>query len=102
MKRPLAILITVAVFLLYGIPSFLFCFFGAQMALGSTNPYYRAGFEAGSNGMSADIILPIALGLICVFGYLIFVPILVGFLSFLASKTNDRSQNQETQNITQA
>ena len=101
MRRPIAILITVVVFLMYGIPSFFFCFYGAQMALGSTNPSFRQGFEVGSNGMSADILLPVALGLLCVFGYLIFVPILVGVLSFFASKTNDRPQNPEVQNVTQ-
>lgn len=93
MKRLTATILTIIIFLLYGIPSFVFCFFGAQMAIGSTDPSYRAGFEAGSNGMSPDIILPIALGLICIFVYLIFVPILVGFLAFRASKAKEEPVN---------
>lgn len=101
MRRPTAIIITVVAFLFYGVPSFLFCFFSAQLAIGSTDPYFREGFEAGSDGLSPDIILPIALGLFCVFGYLIFVPILVGFLSYLASKKKDNPENQGIQNITQ-
>ena len=93
MKRLTATILTIIIFLLYGIPSFVFCFFVAQMAIGSTDPSYRAGFEAGSNGMSPDIILPIALGFICIFVYLIFVPILVGFLAFRASKAKEERVN---------
>ena len=89
MKRTTATILTVIMFLLYGLPSFVFCFYGAQMIIYSTNPYYRAGFEQGSNGLSPDIILPVGLGLICVFSYLIFVPILVGYISFRASNKNE-------------
>lgn len=89
MKRMTATILTIIMFLFYGIPSFVFCFYGAQMLIGSTNADYRAGFEYGSNGMSPDIILPLGLSLICVFAYLLFVPILVGFISFRASKKNE-------------
>jgi hypothetical protein len=93
MKRTTAIVLTILIFLLYGLPSFGFCLFGTQMAIDSMNPAYRAGFEQGSNGLSADIILPIGLGLIGVFIYLIFIPILVGFISFRASKKNEPLAN---------
>ena len=97
MKRTTATILTVIIFLLYGLPSLVFCYYGAQMIIYSSNPFYRAGFEEGSNGLSSDIILPVGLGLICVFGYLIFVPILVGFISYRASKKNESpTENIET------
>jgi len=97
MKRTTATILTVIIFLLYGLPSFVFCYYGAQMVIGATNPYFRAGFEEGSNGLSSELILPIGLGLICVFSYLIFVPILVGFLSFRSNKKNETpTDNIET------
>ena len=93
MNRTVAIVLTIITSLFCGLPGIAACLFGAQIALGSTNPDFIAGFVEGSNGMSPDIILPIGLGVMGFALLLIAIPVLVGYITFRMSKSEDIPTN---------
>ena len=89
MSRKTAIILTIITSLCCALPGLFLCFNGTQMMLMSDNPSYQAGFEAGSDGMSPDIILPIGIGLVCTSLLLITIPVFVGFFSLRKVKANN-------------
>ncbi len=81
MSRTTAIVLTVVSALCCGLPGLFGCAYGAFVSVMSNNPDFRTGFESTSNGISADSILPMGIGFMCVSLILIAIPILVGFFT---------------------